>query len=224
MWVHFSDPHRPYQRHPDVHFGDRPVDLYDGEIHSADAAVGRVLRALTQAHLDDTTAVFVVADHGEEFGEHGGEAHGWDIYDELIHVPLVVRLPGSPVGRVRAHVTQRDLPFTITDLLGIGQPPPGEDHSLVPLLDARADDRAAAIGPLSSFDVGALMAGRWKLAYCLFNDSRALYDLAADPAERVNLFEARPQVARRMDELLRRFLADPAHVTPPLVADGELRW
>jgi hypothetical protein len=227
LWVHFLDPHRPYERHPGEQFGDQPVDLYDGEIRSSDRAVGRVLDALARAHLEDSTAVILLADHGEEFGEHGGEAHGWDIYNELVHVPLVIRIPGGRAGHVRTHVTQRDLPLTITDLLGVGQQPARLDRSLVPLVlgEQRADDRAVTTVPISSFDVGLVMAGRWKLAYCLANDSRALFDLAADPQERVNLFEARPPVARRMEALLQRSLADPARTGPPLVADGpDLAW
>jgi hypothetical protein len=226
MWVHFFDAHRPYQKHSGTLFGSRPIDLYDGEIRSTDRAVGQVLQALARAHLDESTAVILVADHGEEFGEHGGEAHGWDIYNELIHVPLVVRMPGGRVGHVPMHVTQRDLPFTITELLGVAPGAPGPDRSLVPLLLGQAaPDRVVMTAPISSFNVGVLLAGRWKLAYCLFNDSRALFDLAADPDERVNLFEARSDVAGPLEALLQRSLGDPARLGGPLLAGaGDFGW
>jgi arylsulfatase A-like enzyme len=226
-WIHLFAPHRPYSRHDGLGFGDRDVDLYDAEITYTDRAIGRVLDALDRAGLTDSTAIIVTADHGEEFGEHGGEAHGWDVFNELIRIPLVVRVPGAPPGRVRAHVTQRDVPPTVAELLGVAQPAGIKDRSLLPLVlgGPREDDRAVMSGPLSSFDAGAVMAGRWKLHFCLFNESRALYDLSADPGESLNLFEARPQIAELMEALLRRHLADPYNLGPPVTTqDADLGW
>jgi arylsulfatase A-like enzyme len=128
---------------------------------------------------------------------------------------------------VQAHVTQRDLAPTIADLLGVAQEPAGKDRSLVPLaLGAEGEaDRVVMIGPISTFGAGAVMSGRWKLVYGLFNDSYALFDLVGDPGEQLNVFEAKPQVAHRMATLMRTLLDDPYHVGPAVTAgDGELGW
>jgi hypothetical protein len=209
MWIHLFGPHQPYLRHPSKSFGDSDLDLYDGEIFETDRAVGRILEAIDGKGLAVSTAVIVMGDHGEEMGEHGGTAHGWDIYNELLHIPLLVRLPQQPGRRIGTHVTQRDLPLTIVDLLGVRGSATGFDRSLVPLLlrPKEAPPRVVMTGPLSSFHVGALLSGSWKLGYCLFNDSYALFDLASDPGEQVNLFEARPDVAGPMRALLHARLA-----------------
>jgi hypothetical protein len=206
LWVHFDDPHRPYLPHPGSNFGARQMDLYDGEIHAADRAVGRLLAALDASPAGARTAVVLLADHGEEFGDHGGEAHGWDVYNELLHVPLLVRLPGGAPRRVAANVSQHDLAPTIAALFGLGT---AGGRSLVPaLLGGALEEGPVLTGPLSSFDVGALMWRRWKLAFCLFNRSRALYDLEADPGETLNLFEARPAEAAAMEQRLQALLAE----------------
>lgn len=197
MWVHLYAPHRPYDRHPSPDFGRTDLDIYDGEIVESDRAIERILSALERKGLAASTAVIVLGDHGEEFWEHGGDAHGWDIYNEQLHVPLIVRLPGAEPRRVQTHVTQRDLPLTILDLLGVPRPADAKDRSLVPFLrgEARGTERTIVTGPISTFKVGILMSGQWKLAYNLFNDSYALFDLASDRGERLNLFDARPEVS-----------------------------
>ena len=227
MWVHFYDPHQPYTRRPESTFGDADVDLYDGEIASSDRAVGRLLDALERAHLSDSTAVLLAADHGEEFGEHGGAAHGWDVFNELMRVPLIIRIPGAQPRRLDTHVSQFDIAPTIQDLLGLGGDRHARDHSLVPLVlgQEHEDDRVTMVGPISTFGVGAVLSGRWKLTYCLFNHSYALYDLVEDRGERLNLFEVKPQVSARLEGMLEKFLADPYRLGPAFTAsDGELGW
>jgi hypothetical protein len=227
MWVHFYDPHQPYSRRSESTFGDADLDLYDGEIAASDREVGRLLDALERAHLSDSTAVLLAADHGEEFGEHGGTAHGWDVFNELIHIPLIIRIPGVQPRRLDTHVSQFDLAPTIQDLLGLGGDLHARDHSLVPLVlgQERDDDRVTMVGPISTFGVGAVLSGRWKLTYCLFNHTYALYDLVEDRGERLNLFEVKPQVGVRLEGMLEKYLADPYRLGPAFTAsDGELGW
>lgn len=89
-YVHLMGPHAPYEKPARAHdFGEKPVDLYNSKLRYVDAQVGRLLAAVP---LD--TVVIVTADHGEEFGEHGGTKHGKTLYDEVVHVPLLIRWPG----------------------------------------------------------------------------------------------------------------------------------
>jgi choline-sulfatase len=117
--------------------------LYDGEVAEVDARLGRVLQRMRDTGLLDRTIVVITADHGEELFEHGWVGHastGYDgkLYDELIRVPLLVRVPnGSFVGRSDALVQQVDIMPTLFDLLGIrdkDMKPAMQGHSLVPLV------------------------------------------------------------------------------------------
>jgi arylsulfatase A-like enzyme len=95
LWVHYSEPHAAYLPHPQFDFGPSDLDRYDGEIAFADHAVGRLLARLhSDGRLTDTLVV-VTSDHGEAFGEHGVETHGQSLFEEELHVPLIIYLPND---------------------------------------------------------------------------------------------------------------------------------
>ena len=95
LWVHYYDPHYAYEPHPEVPpFGADRVALYDGEIRFTDRHIGRLLDDLRAKGLYDKTVVVVTGDHGEGFGEHGVELHGYHLYAPQTKVPLIVRVPG----------------------------------------------------------------------------------------------------------------------------------
>src|SRR6185437_5465032 len=102
LWVHFFEPHEPYVVHPEhVFTGGKSadVDAYDSEVATADDGIGRIVRRVEARRPG--AIVLVTADHGEEFGEHGGRYHGTTVYEEQVRVPLVVAGPGiAPKTRV----------------------------------------------------------------------------------------------------------------------------
>ncbi len=104
--------------------GDRDLEhafaLYEGEVGWVDDHLGTILRALDQSGMADDTLVIVVADHGEEFFEHAGLGHRRTLYDEVVRVPMVLRLPHVlPAGRtVTGPVSLTDLVPTVEELLG----------------------------------------------------------------------------------------------------------
>jgi len=105
--------------------------LYDGEIAFADAELGRLFGFLRQRGLEETTLVVVVADHGEEFLEHGGVDHGHTFYQELLHVPLVISGPGVSPGQVDSSwVGSYDLAPTLLALTGAEVPEVMEGRDL----------------------------------------------------------------------------------------------
>jgi len=114
----------------------RCQQLYAGEVRYVDSAIGRLFERLTKLGEADRTLVVVTSDHGEEFGEHGGVQHAQTIYEEVLHVPLILRAPRLvPAGvRVPGPVSLVDLLPTVLDLLGIPPPPATDGRSLVPLL------------------------------------------------------------------------------------------
>ena len=118
LFVGYMDPHDPYYEHPyngvgysraahvkpDPSEADRLRRLYDGEISYWDEHSGRLIDGLKQRGLYDDLTIVVTADHGEEFMEHGGFWHGTTLYDEQLHVPLLLKLPkGERAGSVLTH-------------------------------------------------------------------------------------------------------------------------
>ena len=172
LWVHFFDPHSPYDppaahRAPFPPRGEAPLDAsvaaYDGEIHFADAQVGELLDALGQAGALDRTLTLVTADHGEGLMQHGHMEHGLHIYEESVRVPLVVHWPQRLGARVvEGPVQLADVAPTVAALAGLPWPArEGQGRSLAAVLrgEERPDParevlpaappvrRAAALGP-----------------------------------------------------------------------------
>src|SRR5439155_6382798 len=136
LWVHFYDPHAPYD--PPPAFAEKfPGWPYDGEVAAADFGVATLLDALTPERRRETVIV-ATADHGESLGEHGEPEHGVLVYDATLHVPLVIAGPGIAAGTVvRRQVRHVDLLPTALELLGV-KPPAGLDGtSLAPTLGVR---------------------------------------------------------------------------------------
>ena len=106
-WLHYFDPHSHYFGHPEFDFGSEAIDRYDSEIRYTDEHIGRVLGTLEQLDLWDNTIIIFVADHGEEFLDHGGRRHTKTLYNEVVRIPLTVYVPGFRPARIDTVVTQR---------------------------------------------------------------------------------------------------------------------
>jgi arylsulfatase A-like enzyme len=119
-----------FERQRDIEARIAPRDLahlmalYDGEIAHTDDHVGQVLQLLQDMGLAEKTLLIIAADHGEGFLEHGRILHGNTLFEELIHVPLILRLPGIfPAGRrIQDNASQVDVMPTVLGLLGIAAP------------------------------------------------------------------------------------------------------
>ena len=185
------------------------VNLYDANLRFADWAVGELSRLLSEAGELEDTVLVITSDHGEAFGEHGYLWHERGVYDELVHVPLIVRLPyGAGSGDVVGLTQTIDILPTVFDLLGVPYPRQGiQGVSLLPLMARIASrvnehiiSRSDGAPPiyLVRNDKWSLMLwgnGRW----------RALYDLAADPGQRHNVLAQHRDVADHMVSQFRRF-------------------
>jgi len=192
-WVMMLDPHNPYEGDPEgPPLGTDQQDLYDGEVRRTDRAVGRLLAAIDAAGLADETIVVLHADHGEEFDEHGGAYHYGSVYDEQVHVPLMLRVPGLVPGRSSVPVDMTDLAPTLTEILDVPEPRGTVGDSLVPLLLGK--EMASCAGSELLFpeqpsrDVRMIVGPDLKkLIVRRRRGSRELYDLVRDPGERWNL-------------------------------------
>jgi arylsulfatase A-like enzyme len=192
---------------------------YEGEVHQNDRAFGALIDGLRARGLDDTTVVVFTADHGEEFLEHGGTEHAKTLYQELVRVPLVVRMPGGRPGgrREKGSVQQIDLMPTILGLAGLPPPRalPGRDLSVAWIGSSGPETPAPVLFSEERFavvDKVAARAGDLKLIFN--NDGPALwrakshlelYDLARDPLERKNLAASRPIAVAFLERRLEAF-------------------
>ena len=102
LWIHLYDPHDPYNA-PEPYQTRYHSEPYDGEIAYTDASIAKLLAALKVRGLFDSALIALMADHGEAFGEHGEKHHGIFLYDETIHVPLLVKMPRERSARKVAH-------------------------------------------------------------------------------------------------------------------------
>lgn len=184
------------------------VSLYDAEIRSLDEALGRLIDYLRRTGQYDDTLLILVSDHGEEFGEHGQVGwHAHTLYNELLRVALVLKLPassyaGSVVGDT---VSLLDVYPTVLEVLGL---PAARQPDGGTLLDALRGGRPPWTTAVSEQEYGiagvAIQSRRWK-----FLDSR-LYDLVADPGETTDVARRYPGMRAILEAKLREYLARPA--------------
>jgi hypothetical protein len=180
-WVHLFAPHEPYENHPDFPFGERDLDRYDSEIRFADETVGALVAAFRAKRPN--SVVILTADHGEEFGEHGGHYHGTSVYEEQVRVPLIVSVPGGLTARRIAEPVQTiDLLPTLLTALDIPRPPRLRGRDLGPLLAGkRAEGKGLA---LAETDEQTLLAeGSLRLICARKLGACKLFDLSHDAAE-----------------------------------------
>ncbi len=214
LWVHYTEPHAPYEAHPDIDFGDAPIDRYDGEIKRVDQEVGRLLAALDARGFTDSTVVVLTSDHGEEFGEHGRQYHGQQLYEESIRVPLIVAGPHLEPRRIPEPVSLADVAPTIANLLGLTPAAGGGGISLVGRMTGGPPDpqRLVFVDRIQHDDRAqarqlAVIDGRWKLIYRAGKKSAKLYDLATDPGEQRPLTDKTDPRFQRLREAAQDRLA-----------------
>jgi arylsulfatase A-like enzyme len=264
LHLHYDAPHWPYTppsgylaKVPEVPFpSDAMAHAYLAEAAYADDYLGRVIDALDRLKLADKTLVVVVGDHGEVFDHAHAQTvealhqptlhhHGWSAYDELLRVPLVMRMPGTvPATRVTQQVSLVDIEPTIRDLAGIPAREGARGRSLAPLWRGEVEAERPAF--VEGQDVRAVRAGGW--AYLRRSDGRLtleggrrvdrteeLYDVRRDPAQHDDLSSKAPADLARMRALFDREAPTPRdapvavvhlRIAPdarPHVIDGLLR-
>ncbi|HSF15200.1 MAG TPA: sulfatase [Vicinamibacteria bacterium] len=172
---------------------EQVIALYDGEIAYVDRELGRLFEALRSSGAYDRTLIVVTADHGEGFHEHGAWEHarpwlsGPGLYDEVLHVPLIVKWPGdSTASRVESVVSQVDIFPTLLAVAGLST----TTHWARDLADAKSPRRVLAELAVEGADGAvvrhvALRDDRFK--YIWSDVGEELYDLATDPEEVINL-------------------------------------
>jgi arylsulfatase A-like enzyme/HEAT repeat protein len=205
LWVHLFEPHEPYVMHPDHVFRGGPsadVDAYDSEIAEDDDGIGALVR-LVRARRPGV-AVIVTADHGEEFGEHGGRYHGTTVYEEQVRVPIIVSGPGVRAGaRVDAAVETIDLFPTVLSALGMPRPARLRGRDLGPLLKSPATAGDGGFAFAETDDYALLASGDDRLVCERRAAACALYRPKDDPGEHRDRAQDDPDRARALRVRLR---------------------
>jgi arylsulfatase A-like enzyme len=197
----FNDPDGARAGRYDERDRARVVAFYDGSVRFIDEQVGRLLDHLRAEDVLDRTVVVVSADHGEELWDHGGFFHGQHLYDELLHVPLLVRLPGGARAGtvVERQVGSLDIAPSLLAWAGLSAPAGFMGRLLgdaVAHPDGPPEDHVATAVNVQFPTRYALRTPRHKLIDDVGPGTLALYDLVADPGEQRNIAsEARDVVA-----------------------------
>jgi arylsulfatase A-like enzyme len=240
LFVHLMDPHQPYAPYPEdaklfldpsyagplgtAFVGNpheewtaadrqRVIDLYDAELHGSDRLVGRVLDTLAARGLDRRTIVVFTSDHGEELFDHGWLSHGHTLYDELLHVPLMVRFPGGAPRRVERQVRTMDLMPTLLEALAVPPPEGIAGVSLMPLVrgEEGSPETDTALAEYVCFGddqtLKAIRLPQEKLVFSPGVGRFQLFDLRADPKELHDLTGQRPERAVALRAEIDRRLA-----------------
>ncbi len=194
-WVHLFGPHEPYEAHDKYPFGKRDIDLYDSEIRAADDTVGRLVRAARKR--DPRTVVILTADHGEEFGDHGGRYHGTSVFDEQVRVPLLIDVPGVTSGkRVKEPVQTIDLLPTVLAGLQIPTPPRIRGRDLSALVAGQSGGLGRALAETDEYSL--LAEGKYRLICGRRSGACRLYNIEDDPAQLVDISAKNTEVVAQM--------------------------
>ena len=201
VWVHFYDPHDPYEP-PPPYSQTYKEQLYDGEIAYADSALGNFLEYIKKRGWYQNSIVIVVGDHGEGLGEHGEDTHGIFLYDSTTHVPLIMKLPGNKdSGKVvDAQVRTTDILPTVVDLVGTAVAARFDGESLKVFFGGAESDSRIAFGetdyPLR-FGWAPLHSVREPGFKFIEAPRPELYDLRQDPAELHNNYVPWDQIVQK---------------------------
>ncbi|MBW2268524.1 MAG: sulfatase [Deltaproteobacteria bacterium] len=201
------------------------VDRYVAGIRQMDDGVGALLAKLDELGLVENTLVVLTSDHGEEFLEHDGVLHGRTLHEEVVRVPLILRGPGVPIGQELGGLASLvDVVPTVLSLLGLPAPAEVDGVDLSQYFTAGLPAERSVFSEADHKNerndaLRGIRRGDWKLVLDRFNGELALYDLAADPGERDDVSERRPEVVRELRAGLDAFMARPA-VAESRVLDG----
>ena len=189
--------------------------LYDQEVRNFDDEFGRLLDALRDAGLMENTVIVFIADHGEEFLEHGSVLQGYTLYQEQLHVPFFIYDPRNREPREVTAITRHiDVLPTVLDLLGIELEGPVQGESAVYLIEGSAQAgealpvfAEASLMAVKTIRMRSLMVDGWKLIQTELPVTRKeLYHIEVDPSEQRDLASTNPEVTEELTARMNRLV------------------
>jgi arylsulfatase A-like enzyme len=231
-WFHFLDPHDQYISHEKdgiPPYGPKLRDKYDAEVTFTDRYLGKLLDFIDERPWKARTVIIVTADHGEAFGEHGQFSHGFELWENLVRVPLFAVLPGVAPKHIDVPRSTVDLAPTILELLGVPKDAAGPGGAVLDL------EGTSLVGEMTGKEVPAerdvvldlpmtsdndkrrgIVHGNLKIVAYGKEEALRLYDVAADPEEKHPI--SRSEKPDDFDDMARRFKELSARVKPKVVA------
>ena len=184
LWVHLQDPHAPYGT------------SYDRAVAAADAAVGKLVTFLRSQSLYDDTLIVIASSHGESLGAHGEDTHGIFLYDETVHVPLVLKLPKNQMAgkQIKNRARLLDIAPTVLAEAGIPVPAQMQGQSLMRIAQAssQTEQPAYSRSELPQQGFGCSVLESWRAGKYLYirAPKPELYDVSVDPNATHNLAQS----------------------------------
>jgi len=245
LFLHYFDPHYDYCRAPlpyntmfdpnyrgsadgrnmmkTASLPERDLEhvkaLYDGDIRYTDKHIGLLLREMGRYGLTDKTLFIILADHGEEFYDHGGFTHGFTLYGEVTHIPYIIKFPGQTESQVVSSLASEvDILPTVCDYLNIKPPEVVQGRSLLPLVYGKKKEvHTYVFSELDSVmtpHLKAVETREYRLIKDLGRNRTELFSMKNDPLELKNLYHKgmlfsvgeKGRVARGMRKELERFM------------------
>jgi len=243
IFLHYFDPHYNYVLHKQYDYypdyrgsvkSDHPMidlwhelhelsqddiryllALYDSEIAFNDEYIGKLLDELKKQGLYENSIIIVTADHGEEFLERGWLGHTITLHEEMLHVPLIMKFPGSVARVISSPVGLIDIVPTIYQYMGLKMPDGLEGKALDlnrgdsianrPIFTETFNPQRARpnVRPIA---FRSIISGNWKLIYDQIKDSNQVYNLSEDPHERNDLSSQRSEQKRVLKGLLSKWI------------------
>jgi arylsulfatase A-like enzyme len=201
---------------PGISDKDYVIAQYDGAVAYMDACLQTIFNALETLDLVENTIVVLNSDHGETLYDHDCYFDHHGMYDQTLHVPLVLRYPGKiPAGkRVAGYNTQQDLLPTLLELAGIESEIAFDGHSLLPMVHGEVASHTGEfyITECTWMRKHGWRTPEWKLIEALepdmhFKPPVELYNLVQDPGELVNLVETEPQIVKALHDRMHAWIA-----------------
>ena len=246
IWLHYMDTHHPFippkefcnssrykinraeyiisRNPPEVskHDIQNIINLYDCAIKYVDQALANLFKEMNELDVFDNTFIIIAADHGEEFGEHGGFSHRGKLYDELIRVPLIFKAPELPSGiKIDEQVSLLNIAPTILDYLNLTECENFMGKSLLPLIADRGskwhEEEGVISERLTKDGEGVLLMKNgdrliscrtksWKFIINVDRGNKELYNLEDDPHETENIYEKEKRIAEIFEEKITEHL------------------
>jgi len=239
LWIHYFDPHTPYdppesyRNHlsdelaakagdPDLSTAVRngfkvfnaeerkalPL-LYRGEVLHLDDHIGKLMKSLKELGIYEESLIIFASDHGEEFWEHGGFEHGHSLYNEILRVPLILKLPGKKEGKhIDEMVSLESIAPTVLELSGVElRNEQLQSGTLVPLLKKLKWNNKSLVAVSTRFydPLIGLLFDQYKYVQSPATGKEKLYDLDKDPGETESIVASIPDKAAEAAKMLSDF-------------------
>ena len=230
IWMHYMDAHIPYtppKRYRKIskrgvtkifemitnkpfQITDKMTDevrmLYEGTIKYTDDEFGKFVEKLKEIKQYNNTLFIITSDHGDAFREHGSFSHNAVLYDELIHIPLIIKGPKIPKGLSIEHIVSSiDISPTILEYVGHEKEEDFMGMSLMPLIQNEKENynREGVISEIIPDQEHKLVSYRtnnYKLIIDYNTGNKELYDLQEDPEERLNIYSKENEIASQFEK------------------------